>query len=66
MPKKKLTDLTTDEVLRKLFPAPVVYDMKEAARAAERKAADRVPDPGAEPSKPRRPSASRIIKPKRR
>lgn len=66
MPRKKLTELTTDETLRKLFPVPVVHDVKEAARAAERKASGRVPGASTEPLKPRRPSPSRIIKPKDR
>ncbi len=37
-PRKKASDLTTDEAIKKLFPAQAVTEAKKEAKKAEEKA----------------------------
>jgi hypothetical protein len=45
-PRKKASDLTTDETMRKLFPKPVRDKAKKEAKAAEKESRNPSSDKG--------------------
>jgi hypothetical protein len=55
-PRKKASDLTTQEAFRKLFPKPVRDQAKKEAKIAER---DNTASAGSKEKKPRNPSSGK-------